>query len=150
MAEIATVIEKNGGKIVGSLTRKDACSGCHACSVGGNEDEMIITALNSCGADIGDKVSIELTTDVMLKATFIMYGIPLVTLFTGFLLGSYLAPDFGMNADILGFMTGITFLVVTLICIKIYDKKIDKSKYLAVATNIVNKDVHGCSTSNCH
>src|SRR5690554_682466 len=89
--------EKEIGKVIGikdryaivSLVRNEACQKCGACSHGHKTEEMILEADNLCNAKIGDWVGIDLAYSDFLRATFIMYGLPLIFLFLGFFAGYY-------------------------------------------------------------
>ncbi|MFV0518947.1 MAG: SoxR reducing system RseC family protein [Lachnospirales bacterium] len=130
MAEIAKVVEVNGSKVVGILTRTSACAGCHACEMGDNPTEMKITAINECDAKIGDNIYVEISTQIMMKATIIMYVVPLCTMFLGFLLGN-------LYSEMAGFLIGLIFLFFTYVGIRLFSNKLDEKKYMAVATKIV-------------
>lgn len=69
------------------LVRQSACQSCRACSLGTGENaEMRIRALNETDAQVGDRVEINFTGQIGSKAALLTYGLPLVTLFAGYLL----------------------------------------------------------------
>lgn len=145
MGEIAKVTSINNNTITATLVRSSACGDCHACSVGmsgdGEEKNLEITAVNECDAKVGDNVNVELSNKAMLSATFIMYGIPLVAMIIGMLIGS-------RYSDVLAFVLGILFVAITFFGIKMYDKKVDKKSYMSVATKIV--DPSFVPKTSCH
>ncbi|HZW49127.1 MAG TPA: SoxR reducing system RseC family protein [Bacillota bacterium] len=69
------------------LVRQSACQNCRACSLGASENaEMHIRALNETDAQVGDRVEINFTGQIGSKVALLTYGIPLVSLFAGYLL----------------------------------------------------------------
>ncbi len=139
MGEFAKVKSIEKDQVTCVLQRTDACGDCHACDVGDNKKDMILTAYNECSASIGDIVEIELSTKAMMTATVIMYVVPLITMFIGFLLGSQIS-------DIVGFGLGILFLGITYLSISMFNSKIDKNKYTATAKRIVEHTENTCNT----
>ena len=69
--------------------RQSACSGdCHKCSGCGAAQETIqLTAYNAIGARVGDLVVIESKSGPVLAAAAVMYILPLVLFFIGYLAG---------------------------------------------------------------
>ena len=111
MAEKGLVIEEKGDKVVIKMTRKEACAKCRACVAGLSEKDMILEARNACGAAKDDWVEVELEADGFLYAVGIMYGIPLIALLAGVILGNFvIAPMLSfINPDVVSFFTGIIF-----------------------------------------
>ncbi len=100
------------------MERQDMCGDCHACeAVSGKKDCTL-----RCEMDIpcskGDKVEILLAQSTFLKATYIMYGVPLLGLIVGIILGYGLNKLLNVGQEdllvligaIIG--TGTSFLIV--------------------------------------
>ncbi len=121
-----------GEKLTVVFKRGAGCGSCKACSEGQNENEMEIIAYNDCDAKLGDTVAVKIETEFMLKATLIMYGIPLVTLMFGFLLGS-------LVSTIVAFSTGIVFLFLTYFVIKKNEHRFQNRNFTAKAVEIVTE-----------
>ncbi len=87
--------------------RESACSGdCHKCSgCGAAQQALLLTAQNPIGAAEGDMVTVESATAPVLKAAAVLYLLPLVLFF-----GGYLA--FGALGGGIGFALGIAGVVV--------------------------------------
>lgn len=70
--------------------RQSACSGdCHKCSgCGAAQETLMLTAGNPIGARPGDLVVIESQTGPVLAAAAVLYMVPLVLFFAGYLVGS--------------------------------------------------------------
>lgn len=133
MAEIGRITEINGDKATISLTRKSACAGCHACSTGTDEKEMVMTALNECNGKVGDNVQVELVVEKLMFATFVVYGIPLITTVLGFIIGFYVS---GGN-EIVSFFLGMIFMIITYFGIKKWDSFFKNDNYIPIAKKIV-------------
>ncbi len=119
-------------KITVVFKRGAGCGSCKACSEGQNENEMEIIAYNDCDAKIGDTVAVKIETEFMLKATLIMYGIPLVTLMCGFLIGS-------LVSQVVAFLTGLAFLFLTYFVIKKNEQRFQNRNFTAKAVEIVTE-----------
>ncbi len=130
--EKGKVTKITGEKITVVFKRGAGCGSCKACSEGQNENEMEIVAYNDCDAKIGDTVAVKIETEFMLKATLIMYGIPLVTLMCGFLIGS-------LVSQVVAFVTGLVFLFLTYFVIKKNEERFQNRNFTAKAVEIVTE-----------
>lgn len=130
--EKGTVINVTNDKLTVAFKRGASCGSCKACSESENQDEMEIQAFNDCEAKLGDTVAVVIETEFMLKATAIMYGIPLITMFVGFLLGNLISP-------LVSFITGLVFLGLTYYVIKLNDSKFQNRNFIAKAVEIVTE-----------
>ena len=104
---VGTVTEINGDKAKVVFKRSKACGDCHAC-VSFGSDQAETELQNTLGAKVGDRVSIELHSGSVFKASLIMYGIPLVALLAGVLAGSFIndlcTAVFGIGAAVIAFL----------------------------------------------
>lgn len=102
--------------------RESACSGdCHKCSgCGAAKETLLIRAQNHIRADAGDLVVIRSETGPVLKAAAVLYMVPMVLFFLGYLAG---ALWWGREIlySCLGFALGIALAVV-------YDRKVVKKQ----------------------
>ncbi len=83
---VGTVIAVDGENATVAFKRSKACGDCHACISFGT-DQAQTAIRNTLGAAIGDRVAIELHQGSVFKASLILYGLPLVLLLAGVLLG---------------------------------------------------------------
>ncbi len=88
--------------------RQSACSGdCHRCAgCGAREQTVLLTACNPIGARPGDTVVIEAASGPVLAAAVMLYLLPLVLFFLGYLAG-VLAWGQGAVTGCIGFALGI-------------------------------------------
>jgi sigma-E factor negative regulatory protein RseC len=101
-------------------TRSGACKSCSArssCHSLGGGEESEVEAINRAGAQIGQKVLLSFDTSPLLKATFLLYMLPILTLMAGAFVGQQLAADFHLDpsfsAAVLGFLCfGLTIVFV--------------------------------------
>ncbi|HOA81350.1 MAG TPA: SoxR reducing system RseC family protein [Defluviitaleaceae bacterium] len=137
--EVGKVINIKNNIAIVSMTRNEACQKCGACSHGHKSEEMILEAKNLCNAKIGDKVVIDLASSDFLKATFIMYGLPLILLFTGFFLGYYAFSKFGYESlqEPIGVLSGLIFMSISYIWIKSKEERWKSQNYHPAAVEIV-------------
>ena len=98
--------------------RQSACSGdCHKCSgCGAVQETMVFTAKNPIGAKPGDVVTVETKTGPVLAAAAIMYMLPLVLFFAGYILGASWLPG----------LTGCGGFVLGVILAVLYDRLVAK------------------------
>ena len=101
--------------------RESACSGdCHKCSgCGAAKETMIIRADNPIGAEVGDFVTLSSDSGEVLKAAVIVYLVPLVLFFLGYILG--MTWQLGALVGGLAFALGIVLAVV-------YDRLVAKKR----------------------
>lgn len=130
--EVGTIVSINDNKATISLERKSACADCHACEMGSDTKTMTMVAINECEGKVGDNVMIELVVDRLMFATFVLYGIPLVTMLFGFFLGYMISSN-----EIISFSIGIIILFITYFVIRRFESFFSNDKYIPVARKIV-------------
>ncbi len=138
MAEIGIVTEKMGNIIKIKMDLASGCGSCVACEGHKNKDTSI-EAVNSCGAKIGDTVSVDMERKV-LTASLILYGIPLVALTIGIILGIHFSVVMGASnmKEPIGFGVGMLFLFVSYLMIRfIFEPRIKANAEIPVATEVI-------------
>ncbi|WP_045211165.1 SoxR reducing system RseC family protein [Desulfonatronovibrio magnus] len=101
-------------------------SSCATCSCAGmcspfGKDWMIIEAQNLPGAREGQDVVVTYEVENELKASFILYIVPLISLILGAVLGAWADPL--ENEDLSAVTGGFGLLALTYIGIKMYSRK---------------------------
>ena len=101
--------------------RQSACSGdCHQCAgCGAAEESLTLNARNHIGAQPGDLVTIRSESGPVLQAAAVLYVLPLVLFFVGYLVGTLW--NLGALAGGLAFALGIVLAVV-------YDRLVAKKR----------------------
>lgn len=109
MRQQGVVILDKGKTAVVRFQKSDACGRCNACfHLGGTEADIEID--NLLGAKEGDVVLIELHGKSVLKASLIVYGVPLIGLIAGAALGSMWGDLYSALAAVL-FAAGAFFIL---------------------------------------
>lgn len=123
--------------------RQSACSGdCHKCSgCGAAQEAIILEADNPIGAAVGDFVTVCAATGPVLKGAAVLYMMPLVLFFLGYILGM-MAWGKGGLAGCLAFVLGIALAVV-------YDRKVAaKNKTVYTITGFAGKTLESKKKGN--
>jgi sigma-E factor negative regulatory protein RseC len=123
------------------INRTSACAGCHGqsgCRPSESKD-MIIEAINELNAKVGDRVQISLPTGSLLKATFLVYFLPVVALVIGAIAGGKLGPFLlGFNSTLGSILCGFGAMAAVLLAVKWFDRSIDaKPNYWPRITRIL-------------
>ena len=96
--------------------RSSACETCASrgsCStLGSGREEMEVQAVNTAGAQVGDRVVISLKTASLFKLSFLLYIFPILTLFAGALLGQMAAPFLHFDATSLSVVCAFLFFLL--------------------------------------
>ena len=77
------VKEKRNDLAVVIMERQDMCGDCHACEMLSGKKKCMLTCKDHVDAKVGERVEVSLGTEHFLKATYIMYGLPLVGFVAG-------------------------------------------------------------------
>jgi len=109
----------------------DSCKTCgirFLCSPGSDKDK-IITLENTIDAKIGDRVAVSEASNILLKLSFLQYGLPLI----GFLLGIVIATQLNIKlqpVELYQFLCGLFGLgfagIISYLIIKRMAKKPEK------------------------
>lgn len=125
-AEVEQVVKVISCRLDGTAQvlhiRQSACSGdCHKCSgCGAVQQKLVLDVYNGIGARPGDLVTIRAESGPVLAAAAMLYMLPLVLFFAGYLLGTVLWQK-GALAGCLAFAAGIMLAAV-------YDRRVAKKK----------------------
>ena len=121
------------GSMCGNCPSKGLCH-----PFGGDDKNFQVKALNSIDAKEGDKVKIVIGNRNFLKASFIVYGIPILFLIIFSILGKIF-----FEKDILSFLAGFSGMILSYFFIKSYDKR-NKDKFFPEIVEIVEKNESCC------
>lgn len=93
--------------------RESACSGdCHKCSgCGAAKETLILTANNPIGAKPGELVNVSSQSGPVLLAALVLYILPMVLFFVGYMVGAALWGKGGIAGGA-AFIVGIVLAVV--------------------------------------
>ena len=117
--------------------RESACSGdCHKCSgCGAVQQKMLLTARNSIGAKPGQVVTIRTDSGPVLAAAAVLYLLPLVLFFNGYLVFEQLWSRGGLG--------GLLAFGLGLIIAAAYDRLVAKKRPATYTiTGFAHSDMH--------
>lgn len=102
--------------------RESACSGdCHKCSgCGAVQQAMLLTVQNPLGAKPGQTVTISAASGPVLAAAAVLYLLPLVLFFAGYLTGELLWRQ--------GMLVGGIAFAISIVLAVLYDRLVVKKK----------------------
>jgi sigma-E factor negative regulatory protein RseC len=129
--EEGIVMETYGGMAKVAVLAKSACEKCASAGVCHPEGEdSSMEASNPLGAKKGQKVKVVLAPQVYLKASIILYGIPMTIFVIAAIIGKNVAEQFGRDAssDLWAFISGMIFMLVSFFFIRRYNKKVEKTQ----------------------
>jgi len=87
---------------------------------------MEVEAINYAKAKVGETVVISFETSPLLKATFMLYVLPILFLMAGAFIGTKMAPFLNFNASLLSVITGFLFFGIIIIFVKSKGNKLAK------------------------
>jgi sigma-E factor negative regulatory protein RseC len=141
--EVGTVIESRGGTARVLVKRNSACDHCpsRSCCASLEGDVKGVNVSNVIGAREGQKVKIGISPKAVLKASFILYMVPILALIIGAVLGNYLGPQ---HREIWTVSLGVGFFVGSYLVIKALSKLFEnKAEYVPVVTEILADQTSG-------
>ena len=114
-------------------------SDCESCGTCPGDMATIMDVYNPVGAKAGQRVIVEISEVNIVKAAFIVYFLPLITTFMGFLIGAWISQNYGLPELVSKVSASIAAFVLTLLYIRHYDRAMSKTKKLPVITDILSE-----------
>ncbi|MDP3048129.1 MAG: SoxR reducing system RseC family protein [Thermodesulfovibrionales bacterium] len=142
MIEDIGIVTKIEGDIAFiEVERTSACAKCTFREVeelaGG---KPVFEAINTAGAGIGDKVRIRLESTT-LKTSAIVYGIPVMLLIIGAIMGVYLSGKMDKSPDTMAGILGMAGLIIGILMLLLFRKKGTKKEYMPVVAEIIRENL---------
>ena len=141
--EEGIVMEVHDGLAKVAVLAKSACEKCASSGVCHPQGEdSFMEATNPLGAKQGQKVKVVLAPQLYLKASIIIYGIPMAVFIAAAIIAKNLAIQHGSeaNSDLWAFLAGMTCLVISFFFIRSYNKKVEKTReYKPVIVEILGE-----------
>lgn len=126
-----TVKEIKGKTAVVILERQDMCGDCHACEMISGKKACTLNCQTRVPCEVGDRVEVSITNEYFLKATYLVYGVPLVGFLMGLLVGILFTK--GMTSSYEDLVITLTTIIGTALgvgYIRFKDKKEAYHKFL--------------------
>ncbi len=117
--EEGIVIETVDGVAKVKAMRHGDCKNCGACP---SDDATVLSVRNPLDAKPGQKVAFEMQQSGMLKAAFVVYILPLLSVFSGVALGYLLSENTGLIPLLCQVAGGVIGSIISLLIIKQYDR----------------------------
>lgn len=143
LEEVGVVLRVEGELAIVKTQRSSMCNGCHSggfCKALGGDSVMEVAARNEAGARVGDEVRVTVASKTFLKASFLVYMVPVTVLILGALLGATLGPFLypGASSDFLPVVFGLIFFFLSFVLLRIWGKGIKKDEgYCPVIAEIL-------------
>ena len=144
--EEGIVAEVHGSSAKVEILKKSACEKCAASGTCHPGDQELMEADNPLGAVKGQKVMVVVAPQLYLKASIILYGIPMVAMVSGAILGknAAIALTGEANSDLWAFIAGMICLVISFYFIRLYNNKVEKTReYKPVIVAILSRSEDG-------
>ncbi len=108
LLEEGVVLSVHSGNARIHLVAGDHCDGCPASSVCKPSDgeRRVLDVDDPVGTTPGDRVRVMVTGGAVLRASFLVYGLPLILLVAGVAIGSKIWPSGTARGDLLSFGLG--------------------------------------------
>jgi len=122
------------------INRSSACAGCHSKSacLPSDTKEMIVEAINDINAQVGDRVQVSVPTSSLLKATFLVYFVPVLALVAGAITGSNVAPSLQIDPTLASIVCGFLAMAAVFGAVKWFDRGANSNvKYWPRVTRIL-------------
>jgi sigma-E factor negative regulatory protein RseC len=127
LEEAGVIVRVEGELAIVKTKRSSMCDGCHSggfCKALGGGSDMEVAARNEVGANVGDEVKVTVASKTFLKASFLVYMVPVAALILGALVGTKVGPTLspGASSDLFPVVFGIVFLVLSFVLMKLWSK----------------------------
>lgn len=142
MKSSGKVTEVNGNKIKVKMFKESSCAHCSGCGDASKLTRELNLFYNG-EVEIGDIVTFELEDAKMLKIGFLVYILPIIMMLIGFVISSKMG-----NSEKTSVFISFGFLIISFICLHIYDKYFVKEKVQMVVT-AVEKDTQDFTSDSC-
>ncbi len=101
---------------------------------------MEVTAINTAGAEAGDRILLSINTGSLLKATFLLYVFPILCMIAGAVVGQEIALSKGWDPSGLSAVVAFASFGVAFVVIKIRGAAMSKkSEYKPEIIRILKK-----------
>ncbi|NLM51621.1 MAG: SoxR reducing system RseC family protein [Firmicutes bacterium] len=149
MEQVGLVVDIVEDKAIVAVQRHDVCAKCGACGIAiSGRGENHLEALNKVNATVGQKVKIVSDTSHVLRASFMVYIVPLLALLLGLFVGQQLEGSFGVFVR-LDLVLGIVFLLAAFLLVRRYDRKLAGRQTYATVVEILPDDYEGPADERC-
>jgi sigma-E factor negative regulatory protein RseC len=141
--DIGRVVRVEGDNAFVEVERTSACAQCGLREVeelvGG---KPVFMALNTAKATMGETVKVRIQSVAYLKASAFIYGIPILFLIIGAVIGFSLAGKFGVSSDAMSAVLGMAGLIIGIIILFLFRRRGTRKEYIPVIVEVIGKDAN--------
>ncbi|WP_027701408.1 SoxR reducing system RseC family protein [Metaclostridioides mangenotii] len=136
---IVEIVDEVTAKV--QMQKHSACANCGKCATVSSESkEIFVEVDNTYGAKVGDHVEVNMENINVIKATAIVYVLPLIALLVG-TIGTFYglnALGFAGNVEIVSAVVGLTLTLASYLWMRANDNKFkDSRNYIPIVTRIL-------------
>lgn len=113
------VIDLCGNIAKVKVNRHGECKNCGACP---GDNAAILEVQNKIEAKLGQRVVVEIREANMLKAAFVVYILPLISILVGCIIGTLLSEKIHQSNIPFQIAGGVVAFIISIIYIKVCDK----------------------------
>lgn len=133
MIEQGVVVSLNNEIATVQMEKGEKCQNCTVCDSMGTEFRTL-EAVNRPGAQIGDRVEVEIKAANVLLYSFLLFIFPILLMITGYFTGTVITGNGGAKEGS-GVAGSILGLVIAFVFVKIYANKIKGDKKIIAYVN---------------
>ena len=111
--------------------RSAACESCasrDSCNPDGKSNEQEVEAINKVGAKVGDQIQLMVGTGSVLKAMFLLYLFPILSMLAGGAIGDWVAPGLGLHPSIASAMMALLLFVIALFFVRMNGRRMARKE----------------------
>jgi sigma-E factor negative regulatory protein RseC len=140
--DIGRLVRVADDKAFIEVERSSACASCglqeaEELTTGG---KVVFEAYNMAGANIGDRVRVQVRTGAFTKASLYIYGIPVLSLVIGAIAGAYAAAILKQSPDTMSALFAMGGLVFGFIILFLLRKRGNKTEYMPVVVEVMQNN----------
>lgn len=137
---IVDIVDNKTAKL--KMQRHSACASCGKCATTSEKKDIIVEVDNTIGAQVGDRVKVNMETVNVLKAAAIVYMLPLLFLLVGTITTYFILDSisYNVNVELFSGMIGLILMLLAFLILKKNDSKFRESReYIPIVTEVVLK-----------
>jgi len=152
MEQVGQVVAVDGDIATVVVRRHDVCGKCGACGAvlsGGGANYVL--ARNMANAQVGQSVKMVTDTGKVLKASFVVYIIPILALLAGIWLGQQVRvlQDIFARKELAGVVLGFIFMLLSYLAVRGYDRRVAKGGPMVAVVHILTESVEVAEDESC-
>ena len=152
MEQIGQVVGIDGDIAMIMVRRHDVCDKCGGCGAAiSGRGENYIEAQNIVNAQVGHTVKVTSDTGQVLKASFVVYIVPILALLAGILLGQEFGAVLGLLAreELVGLFFGVAFMLASYFLVKGYDRRMSTARMKISVVEIIEEPAEMPKDQKC-